>query len=727
MPRTRTLLAVACLAMALAPAAWADVTLPHVFGSHMVLQRDQTIPVWGWADPGESVEVKLGDLPAATATADESGTWRVDLPAQPAGGPVALTVTGKNALTLDDVLLGDVWVCSGQSNMEWTVDGCTDADLARAEANYPRIRHIQVPKVPAGTPARDFEGAWQICAPETVGGFTAVGYFFARHLHRELNVPIGLINSSWGGTAIDPWVPPVGYVPLPALQGTLEAVMLTDPRSETYKKALGDYLTQLDAWRTKAGDALTGETPLDPAPAYPDAIKPMNTAGQPTALYNGMVAPLVPYGIRGAIWYQGESNHGEGMLYAEKMKALIGGWREVWKQGEFPFYYVQIAPWHYGDEDPTILPIFWEAQAAAESIPNTGMAVVNDIADYNDIHPKNKQDVGKRLALLALNRTYGQTDVVCSGPTFRELSTEGNTLRVRFDNVGSGLVSRDGKPLTWFEIIGPESDYTKADATIDGDSVLLTAPGVENPCAVRFAWHKSAEPNLSNKEGLPTGAFRAGEVPVIDYLAVKVPEAEDCQLIYDVDLSKLGADVTYDVNNAGTFKGGFDRVGYFLDIQKPGEGVRYVYVSMDAFTDDITKIGIPTIASKANFQQPVANMTIISNVNGLATGTGLAGGCIEFWPNNYGPPNTANVPNASNDLWDFGDQMDGGAVDGYGCMQVGNTEAQQTVFAINNWKNGAGADIGIGNSEGQTRDWTFTGNARGYSLKRLRVLVRPKP
>jgi len=714
------------MAAALAPCARADVTLPHVFGSHMVLQRDQAIPVWGWADAGEEVAVKLGDLPVATATADATGAWRVDLPAQPAGGPLTLTVTGANTLTLDDILIGDVWLCSGQSNMEWTVNGCTDAELARVEANYPGIRHIQVPKVPAGTPARDFEGAWQVCSPETVGGFTAVGYFFARHLHRELNVPIGLINSSWGGTAIDPWVAPVGYVPIPALQGTLEAVTLTDPRSEPYKKALGDYLTQLDAWRARADQALATETPLDPAPAYPDTIKPMNTVGQPTALYNGMIAPLVPYGIRGAIWYQGESNHGEGMLYAEKMKALIGGWREVWQQGDFPFYYVQIAPWNYGDEDPGILPVFWEAQAAAQSIPNTGMAVINDIADYNDIHPKNKQDVGKRLALLALNKTYGRTNVVCSGPTFRELATEGDTLRVRFDNVGGGLVSRDGQPLTWFEIIGPESDYTKADAVIDGDSVLLTAPGVEKPCAVRFAWHKSAEPNLSNKEGLPAGAFRAGEVPVIDYLTVKVDEAKDYQLAYDIDLGKLGADVTYDVNNAGTLAGAFDRVAYFLDLQKPGEGVKYVYVSMDAFTDDITKIGIPTIASGARFQCPVANMTIISNVSGLATGVGLSGGCIEFWSNNYGPPNAANVPNASNDLWDFGDQMDGGTVDGYGCMQVGNSEAQQTVFAINNWKAGAGADIGIGNSEGQTRDWTFTGNARGYSLKRLRVLVRPK-
>jgi len=723
---SRTAVLAALVVLLCVAAAQAEVRLPRVFGSHMVLQRDRAVPVWGWADAGEKVDVKLGDQPAVSATAGPDGTWRVDLPPQQAGGPFTLTVTGKNAVKLEDVLTGEVWVCSGQSNMEWGVNGVANADQERAEANYPQIRHLAVPHVPAGFPASDFDAAWQVCAPDTVGGFTAVGYFFARHLYRELNVPIGLVNSSWGGTAIEPWTPPVGFAQVPALKGISDLVTRTDPHSEAYKQILRDYLVNVEAWLGKAKDALNGEKPLDPAPAYPDPIKPLASNGLPTGLYNGMIAPLIPFAIRGAIWYQGESNHGERMLYTEKMKALIGGWRSVWKQGDFPFYYVQIAPFSYGNEDPYLLPSFWEAQAAALSIPNTGMAVINDIANLNDIHPKNKQAVGKRLALIALAQTYGRRDVVYSGPTLKSLSPEGGKLRVRFDNVGGGLVSRDGKPLTWFEIIGPDTDFVKADAVIDGDSVLLSSPEVAQPCAVRFAWNRDAEPNLANKEGLPAGAFRAGEVPKVDYLATKIAEAKDYQLIYDLDLAKLGAQITYDANSPGHFTGPFDRIAYCLELQKPGEGVKYAYVSMDAFTDDLGKVGIPTLASKALFQCNVTNMNVLSNVVGIVTGTGLGGGNIEFWPNNYGPPNAAGVPNASNDLWDFGDLVDGNTVDGHSSMQVHNHDASQTIFAINNWKAGDRADIGIGNSEGKTRDWTFVGNAGSYAMKRLRVLVRPK-
>ena len=420
------------------------------------------------------------------------------------------------------------------------------------------------------------------------------------------------------------------------------------------------------------------------------------------------------------------------MLYSEKTKALVCGWRSVWKEGNFPFFWVQIAPYRYGDANPTIMANFWEAQeAATKMIPNTGMVVINDIAMLDNIHHVNKQDVGLRLALLALNKTYGKKEVVCSGPTFKALAPEGNKLRVSFDNVGGGLISRDGKPLTDFEVIGPDADWTRADAAIDGASVVLYSHAVAKPVAMRFAWGNLAEPNLSNKEGLPTGAFHAGDVPKIDFLAIKVPEAKDYKLIYDLDLAKLGADPKYDATNPDKFAGPFDRIAYFIELKKPGEQVTYAYVSMDAFTADLTKICVPTVASKANFQCNVKNMNVISNVEGIVTGTGLAGGNIEFWQHNYGPRNAANVPNASTDLWDFGDECSA-PEDGYGSMQVHNHDAKQTIFALNHWTQGDSADIGIGNSPDiaanaqHTRDWTFFGNAGSYMQKRLRVLVHPK-
>jgi sialate O-acetylesterase len=303
------------------------------------------------------------------------------------------------------------------------------------------------------------------------------------------------------------------------------------------------------------------------------------------------------------------------------------------------------------------------------------------------------------------------------------MDIEGDRIRVCFDHLGGGLASRDDKPLTWFEIIGKETDFVKAEAAIENDSVVLSSREVKQPVAMRFAWHRDAEPNLMNKEGLPAMPFRAGEPPVRDLLAIHVPEAKEYQLVYALDLAKASANIVYDEDYRARVTGRFDRIAYFLELQKAGEPVKWVYASMDAFTDDLGKIGVPTFASKALFQKKVANMNVLSNVEGIVTGTGLKGGNIEFWPHNYGPSNTVNIPNASSELWDFGDQVSA-PEDGYGSMQVHNHEAKQTIFALNDWKGGQAADLGIGNSEGQTRDWTFTRNASQYIVKKLRVLVR---
>ncbi|HEY1174349.1 MAG TPA: sialate O-acetylesterase [Verrucomicrobiae bacterium] len=725
--RFTPLFSLAVLAASLS--AHADARLASIFGDNMVLQRDQKLPVWGWASPGEAVSVQLDGQSAVSATADAAGKWRVELPPQKADGKArTLTVKANNTLTLKDVLVGEVWLCSGQSNMEWTVNNSENPKDEIAAANYPTIRHIKVPLKPASVPQDEFKASWQVCSPQTAGGFTAAGYFMARKLQKELGVPIGLINSSWGGTRIEPWTPVTGFADLPQLKDIHSQVLKTLPDNPAYQQKLKQHLDAVDKWSASAKAALAENKPVTASPVFPADITPLaslqSPQQQPTTLFNAMINPFVGFPIRGAIWYQGESNHGEGMLYTEKMKALIQGWRKIWGIGEFPFFYVQIAPYKYGAEDPNVLATFWEAQSAAQAIPNTGMVVTTDIANLNDIHPKNKQDVGLRLALLALKNTYGKSDVVANGPKFKSLKQEGDKLRVTFENTAGGLKSRDQKPLNWFEIIGPETDYTKADAVIDGDSVVLSAASVKNPAAMRFSWHKDAEPNLVNGAGLPTEAFRAGEVPKMDYLAIKAPEASGYKLVYDLDLGKLGANIKYDVDNSASLKGEFDRVAYFIELRGP-QGVNYSYVSMDAFTTDIKKIGIPTVASGAKFQTLVKNANVISNVKDIPNGT-FAGDCnIEFWPNNYGPANTGKVVGASDAAFDTGDMIDA-LVDGYGSMQVHNFKAKQTIFAINNWKAAAGANIGIGNSTGETKDWTFVANANTYSQKRLRVLVRMK-
>lgn len=700
----------------------ADVRLPHVFGDHMVLQQNQKIKVWGWAEPGEEVSVKLGSNVQSTKAID-SGRWEVELPPMKASKVgVELVVEGKNKITVQDVLVGEVWLCSGQSNMEWPVAACTNAQQEIEQANFPLIRHIKVPLVPSTTPLDDFQSNWQICSPATAGGFTACGYFMARKIHQELDIPVGLINSSWGGTRVEPWTPPVGFQQVDALQGIYQSVIARTPGTEQYRKSLSNYVEKLDTWTADAKKALEENRPVAPSPSFPAELTPFSNHQEPTMLYNGMIHSLVGYPIRGAIWYQGESNHEEGMLYFEKKKALIGGWRTLWKQGDFPFYFVQIAPFRYGNENPEILARFWEAQAAVQSIPKTGMVVINDIATINDIHPPNKQDVGLRLALLALKNDYGQKDLVANSPEFESLEPMGKKLKVKFKGTGGGLKTRDGQPPTHFEIVGVGSNgFQKANAEIQGDSVLLSADNVEKPVAFRFAWHMLAEPNLSGGTGLPVGACRGGEVP--DFMS-SLPISKEYQLVYDLDLVKLGTDFQYDVDNSDKI-GKFDRVGYMLELGAAGGVQQAIFVSCEAFTTDVKKLGVPTHASGARFHGNVKSLDVFSNVAGIATGREIETGNIEFWPDNYGMPNGHSIPGANDTVYDFGDEL---AVPeaGYGSMQIHNYGAKQTLFAINHWNAGTGADIGIGNAPGDNKDWTFSGNAGSYSSKRLRVYVRSK-
>jgi sialate O-acetylesterase len=599
-----------------------------------------------------------------------------------------------------------------------------------AEANYPGIRLLMVPNLWTPQPQSDIDAKWKTCTPETIaeggwGGFSAAAYFFGRELHKQLGVPVGLIDATWGGTRIESWTPPEGFAEVPALTHDYELVQLGAPNTALHQERLEKVIADTEHWVADARKALSERRLVPNMPTYPTELLPPRDVQHATALYNGMIHPLCPFALRGAIWYQGESNLGEGMLYCERMKALAAGWRRIWGEGDFPFYFVQIAPFNYGGNTERV-PELWEAQTmAAQTIPNAGMAVVNDIGDLKDIHPTNKKEVGRRLALLALHKTYGR-DVACSGPVFRGMSIEGNTLRLTYDQAGGALSSRDGQPLNWFEIIdADEGSFVKAEARIEGSAIILSSPEVKHPVAVRFAWSMLAEPNLVNAAGLPANSFRAGTVPKRDLLVLKVPESKEYQLVYDLDLGKLGPAITYDVNNSAKIGSKFDRIAYFLELQATDGDTQYLYVAMDAFTDAPNKIAVPAVQSGARFQQPVANLNVYSNVKGIVSGTGLAGGNIEFWPNNYGTANAANVPNASAQVYDFGDEPSEPG-DGYGCMQVHNHEAKQTLFALNHWREGSKADIGIGDQPQGNPDWTFAANAGSYAAKRLRVLVRCK-
>jgi len=705
----------------------AQLVLPTVFSDHMVLQRDQTVPVWGTSEPGDTVTVEFAGQ-KKTTKADSDGKWSLELaPMSASAEPQTLTVSSRLAPSVSrtNVLVGEVWLCSGQSNMQWSMDRTENGAAAIAAATHPHIRLYNTPRVPSASPNATIDAKWTPCNPGTAKGFSAVAYYFGRKLNQDLGVPVGLLLSAWGGTRIEPWTPPCGFEGIKSLADIHRQVQSTLPSSPAYKKALGAYVGKIAEWTQTAEQALESESYLDAPPAFPSSLILGGSHQTPTKLYNGMIHAHVPYAIRGAIWYQGESNHTEGMLYRDKTEALLNGWRKLWGY-DFPYYFVQIAPFQYGQEDPTIMARFWEAQAEiVKTVPNTGMAVVSDYTTLNDIHPPNKLIPGTRLALLAEANTYGM-DVVSTGPVFSSLELLGDKLKVVFDSA-EGLTTRDGKAPDWFEIAGEEREFKKASAEISGNAVILSSEEVAKPLAVRFAWHKLATPNLANGAGLPAVTFRAGELPAPANPAVElVPEAAGYRTVYQLDIP-ANADFSkkapeYTTGEGATEPAPFSRIAYFLELQKAGGTKQYAFAAMDRFTGDIEKIGIPVASSGARFMQKVSNLTVRSNVKGVTPCTGSDGGNIEFWPGNYGGGNEKGIPGASDD-YDFGDA---GAqhIPGYGCMQVHNWKAKQTVFAINKWGGGGTVDIGIGNAPRGKKDWTFLQNANDYTLRRLTVMVK---
>ena len=619
---------------------FANVRLPKIFNDNMVLQRDHSIPVWGWADSKEKITVRFNQQ-TRVVTADKSGKWKIEFSAQSAGGPFQLTITAKNSITLNNILVGDVWVCSGQSNMEFNLKNSSDAKNEIIHANYPQIRQFEVPRVVALQSKDDLTGGdWKLCDPTTAGNFTAVGYYFAKVLNADLNVPIGLINTSWGGTHSETWTSRNAfensdeYKDMIATMPVLDIDSLTKEKIATISKRLkklqpsfSPSATEISSWKTisfddshwpkmklpgfweqqalgdidgivwfrktvqvnaaDAGKAAVIELSMidDADICYVNGVEVGNTnsynaqrkyhipagilregnnviavrvqdiggdggiygeaadikldigatklllAGEwsfqieaitigstvgpnshPTLLFNAMIHPLIPFAIKGAIWYQGESNASRAWQYRKAFPLMISDWRKSWNQGDFPFYFVQLATFNANNGDSrkgSTWAELREAQTFTLSLPNTGMAVTTDIGNPTDIHPTNKQDVGKRLAAVALHQTYGKNNVY-SVPTYQSFKVEGNKISVSFSNIGSGLSTNNKYGyLQGFEIAGADHQFHYARASIDGDKVVIYHEGTTSPIAVRFGWaDDTGDNNLFNQEGFPAGPFR---------------------------------------------------------------------------------------------------------------------------------------------------------------------------------------------------------------------------
>ncbi|MBP85779.1 MAG: sialate O-acetylesterase [Planctomycetaceae bacterium] len=500
--------------------ATAEVKLAGVFGDHMVLQRDAAVPVWGWAEPKEGVAVSLGEQTKMT-TANDQGKWIVLLDALEAGGPHTLSAVGANKITVSDVLVGEVWLCSGQSNMAMNVSRAKNFEKEKANANLALIRHFKTAAHATPDVQKDCAGAWSVCNSETVGGFSATAYFFGRKLHEELDVPIGLINSSWGGTDVAAWTSVAAQEAVDVIVPKLEAYNATieqfDPAEadRTYKVALAK-------WEARAAAAKKAGKPVPRKPRQ--AGDPRVNPNRPGNLFNGMINPLIPYSIRGAIWYQGERNSksvADGVLYAKQLKTLISDWRARWEQDDFPFITVQLPNFQAPQEKPvetTGWVMVREGELKSLRMKNTGIAITTDVGEAKDIHPRDKQSVGLRLALWALGTTYEQ-DILYSGPLmsffqYRTGTVVDGKLRpgrmmVNFLHA-DGLKSADDQSLRGFAVADENRVFHKANARIDTATgmVILSSKHVGTPVAARYNWASNPHGNLVNAAGLPAAPFR---------------------------------------------------------------------------------------------------------------------------------------------------------------------------------------------------------------------------
>ncbi len=652
-------------------------SLPHVFGDNMVLQCGQRVPVWGTGAPGEVVTVAFaGQSVSATAGAD--GKWRVDFaPLKAKAVGAEFRVKGANEIVFRNVVVGEVWFCSGQSNMEFTMSARRKVKNWQKEvaaAKWPLIRHFHPPHRVSDVPLADLDANWVETTPETIPPQSAVAFFFGETLHKELNVPVGLINCSWGGTGIEPWTP----------AGHPDDLWL---------------LQNLNSWG-----------------------RPQDV---PTVLWNGMVAGLVPYAIKGAIWYQGCHNMRDGEKYLYKTVSLVRGWRREWGQGDFPYFLVQLAPYKYDNAKSTALPLFQEAQSRVpEKVPNSGYTVINDVGDVNDIHPTDKRTVGMRMANQALERVYGKFVRPWKTPVATGMKVEGSALRVSFRDA-DGLKTRDGLAPNEFEIRGLTGSWTHADARIDGTDVVLTAKGVAEPLGVRFAAYNGSTPNLVNGAGLPAGPFRMGRACPLG-AAESLPREAGCTCVqrYDIPAKCDFRNATPKVLASPT---GVKRVGYLLELEAKDGDTSYVYAEMDAFAPDVESLVLSADMGLRSTRTPVSHLKVATNVSSVRPCEDSSDGFVEFYGCNYSPRTMSLPAKGDERKYDFNDspqaKPDRGL--GYGCLQLHDLKSGKTIFAFNHFNNTAvPCDVGLGSASGEHPDWTFSRNASSWKSRRISVWTK---
>ncbi|MEI6234193.1 MAG: sialate O-acetylesterase [Planctomycetota bacterium] len=508
----RFVFVIALAATSAAPQLFADVSLPSLFSDHMVLQQDVPVPVWGWAVADEEVSVTInGQTKSVKAGAD--GKWSLKLDALKAGEPTTLVVKGKNTLTINDVLIGEVWLCSGQSNMGFHVSGADNFEKEKAAANYPKLRHFTVTSMGANEPKEKCTGAWVVCAPDTVGTFSATAYFFGREVHLKSGQAVGLINSSVGGTAIEAWTSMDAQKDKPELKPLFEG-WKKKQADYSPEKSKAAYEKQLAAWTANQPKLKADGKAIPRKPIL--APEPIKNTSYPANLFNGKINPLVPYAIRGAIWYQGEHNAGNPEIaqhYGLQMSTLITDWRARWGS-EFSFGIVQLPDFHAAQKEPSEH-VGWvmvrEGMLKTLSLPKTGMAVTLGCGMPENIHPTNKQEVGRRLGSWALADVYGKKEFAAFGPLPSGHQINGAEVTISFTHTDGGLVAKDGGELKGFAIAGEDKKFVWAKAKIVGDKVVVSSPDVPKPAAVRYAWAANPQFNLFNGAGLAATPFRTDE------------------------------------------------------------------------------------------------------------------------------------------------------------------------------------------------------------------------